>query len=297
MGLYRRFRTIFLLFGTFFLSQEVFSQGNTEVFLVNCTETLDGFTFENLRNLSQNAGYDNQPYFLDNNTLLYARNHDGQTDVSVYDMSTGTEAFWNAPTEGGEYSPQPIPNNGDIAAVRLDPDGLQRLYRFSKNSKGEELIPNAVVAYFAFYDANTVVSSVIVNETLQLVVYDLKEKQSYKLLEGSGRAFQKIPKSTSSVSYTALNEEKNYDVYQLDMEDLESFFVVQLPIGVQDLVWYNDSKILIGSGTQLFVYDLFGDGNWQRVANFSKEGIKDITRLAVSPDGKTIAFVAEKNNP
>ncbi len=282
----------FLFFLFLFSTTAFFAQGDSDVYLVDIHETTNGFSFENFRTISNNEGYDNQPYFKDDATLLYARNNVGQTDISVYNLSENTERFFNTKTEGGEYSPQPFPNSNDITAVRLDPDGKQRLYRYAENGTSEELIPDLVVAYYTNYDEHTVVNSIIEGDDLHLVVYNLKEEKNYKLLKGSGRSIHCVPNSKAT-SYTAKNEEGNFDVYQLDMETLESFFVCQLPIGIQDMVWFNDSKIIIGSGAQLFLYDLFGNGDWNKIADFSENNITNITRLAISPDGTKLALVAE----
>jgi hypothetical protein len=83
------------------------------------------------------------------------------------------------------------------------------------------------------------------------------------------------------------------DVYQLDISTLESFFVSQLPIGIQDHIWLDESTLLIGSLDKLFLLDLFGNGDWKLVADLSKYNIKNITRLAVNPDGSKLAMVAE----
>jgi hypothetical protein len=83
------------------------------------------------------------------------------------------------------------------------------------------------------------------------------------------------------------------DVYQLDISTLESFFVSQLPVGIQDHIWLDESTLLIGSLDKLFLLDLFGNGEWKLVADLSKYNIKDITRLAVNPDGSKLAMVAE----
>ena len=274
---------------------EGFSQSNSQVYVVEVIQDKAGFQVQNFRKISTSEGYNNQPYFKDNNTLLYAKNNDGQTDIGVYNLLENSESFWNSQTEGGEYSPQPLPESDLISAVRLDPDGLQRLYDYQLNTVGEEVISNMVVAYYIWYNKNTIVSSVIENNELYLMISYLKEGENFTLLKGSGRSFHKVP-NAKAVSYTALNEEKNWDVYQLDMDSLDSYFVVQLPIGIQDMVWYNDSSIFVGSGSQLFVYDLYGDGDWQKIADFSNEGITNITRLAVSPDGSKLALVAEEIN-
>jgi len=41
-----------------------------------------------------------------------------------------------------------------------------------------------------------------------------------------------------------------------------------------------------------FLFLFFGNGDWMELADLSEYKIKDITRLAVSPDGTKMAFVA-----
>jgi hypothetical protein len=96
-----------------------------------------------------------------------------------------------------------------------------------------------------------------------------------------------------SMSYTAINEEGNWDVFQFEPSTGESFFVVQLPVGVQDHVWLDDTSILIGSGSKLFLYDPFREDKWLEVADLSSSGLENITRIAISPDRKHLALVAE----
>jgi hypothetical protein len=95
------------------------------------------------------------------------------------------------------------------------------------------------------------------------------------------------------VSYTLSNEDKNMDVYILDLDQGgESFFVCQLPVGVQDHCWINNSQLLLGSGSKIYLYDMFGAQEWIKVADLSTYTISTINRITVSPDGKKIALVA-----
>ncbi|MBV1923869.1 MAG: steroid delta-isomerase, partial [Flavobacteriaceae bacterium] len=242
--------------------------------------------------ISLHSGYNNQPSFLNNSQVLYAGNNKGQSDIAHYSIIEKLNTWVNTPTSGGEYSPQIIPNSGNISAVRLDTTGLQRLYEYdTKTSK--LLIDNLQVAYYAFYNDSTLVSSVLGFNTLDLVVSDLKKKTNDTLLINVGRSIHKIP-SSKSMSYTAVNDEKNHDIYMLDMEEnYESYFICQLPVGIQDYVWLNDSILIIGSGSKLYKYDMFGKQEWELLSNFSDQGFKNITRLAISPDSKRIAIVAE----
>lgn len=281
-----------LLIGSF-ISTSLYSQSATEVYASEVEISESGFQFNNFKNISANPGYDNQPYFLSNDTLVYARTNDGQTDIAQYSFSKQESEFYHKTTPGGEYSPQPIPGKKTLAAVRLDPDGMQRLYAYSaKEGETIRLFPSLKVAYFTFINEEEILASIIRVNQLDLIRANNSTGEFTELVTNSGRCLQKI-QGTETYSYTALNEEKNFDLYQYDPKTNESYFVCQLPVGVQDYIWYGDYRIIIGSGTQLFVYDLYGNGDWQPIANLKGQNLTNITRLALSPDHKRFAFVAE----
>ena len=275
----------------------LYSQSNTEVYLMDLEFSETEFNVSNFRNISNNKGYDSQPSFYDNETLLYSRTNGEATDIANFYILRISYSWVNKSTPGGEYSPQRIPNSESSSAVRLDTTGLQRLYQYNVGAKSSSLlIENLQVAYYSFYNSNKIVSSVLSGDNLDLVISNLSKKTNDTLVLNVGRSIHKVPNTDETMSYTSVNEEGNHDIFQLDMKSLESFFVAQLPIGIQDLVWLNESNILIGSRDKLFLLDLFGNGDWKLVSDFSEYKIKEITRLAVSPDGKKLAIVAEEIN-
>src|SRR5690606_4312469 len=107
------------------------AQENTEIYVFDIRPAYEGLEFMNPQNISNNSGYNNQPFFSSNETVLFAGNNEGQTDISEYILNTKSKKWINKKTEGGEYSPQKFPSSTDLAAVRLDKNGLQRLYRYS----------------------------------------------------------------------------------------------------------------------------------------------------------------------
>jgi len=287
------FKNLFLL-ATLLSISVFYSQSNTEVFLFDINATEDGVELSNITNVSNNPGYDNQPSFIYEDVLLYAGNNEGQTDIVYYNIKEKTYSWFHKKTNGGEYSPQKLPLGDNIAAVRLDPDGLQRLYFYnSSKEKPEMVIDGLAVAYFHFYTNNMLVSAVLSGNKLDLVLSNLYEKKNDTLLVDVGRSIHGVPYS-KYVSYTALNEEKNHDLYLLEIDgDLESYFVCQLPVGIQDYTWLNDTQILIGSRDKLYIYDTMENSDWKEIADLSEYNIKDITRLAVSPEGSKLAVVGE----
>lgn len=288
--------SIFLIFilSTF----QFFAQPATEVYVMDISLLVKDFkvseiNVSNFSNMSNNDAYDSQPSFFDNNTLVYAGTRTDNTEIIISSIHAKKKISYFEPTEGGEYSPQLIPGSNRIAAVRLDKDGKQRLYDYTPGKNVvTEVIEGLQIAYFAYYDSETILASILSGGNLDLVIANVKTQKVDTLLEKSGRSIHLVP-GKKNMSYTYTNEEGNFDIYQLDMETRESFFVTQLPIGIQDHIWLDDSKLLCGSGERLYLYDLFEKGAWKEVADLSEYDIKDITRLALSPDRKRLALVAE----
>lgn len=281
-------------FSLVLLPHLLFSQSNTEVYLFDLITSEKGLELTNMINVSNNPGYDNQPSFIYEDILLFAGNNDGQTDIAQYNIETKIRSWLNTQTEGGEYSPQQLPFEDGVAAVRLDLDGLQRLYTYNSfNENPVMVIDGLAVAYFLFYNDNILISAVLGDGTLDLVISNLNKKTNDTLLLDVGRSIHKVP-FKKSISYTVINEEKNHDLYLLDIGgDLESYFVCQLPIGVQDYTWLNETQIIIGSKNKLYVYDTLDIQEWKEVASLEDYQIANITRLAVSPKGTKLAVVGE----
>ncbi|HLV91698.1 MAG TPA: hypothetical protein VKX34_01140 [Aequorivita sp.] len=278
-----------LLFTSFLYSQE-----NLEVYVFDVFPSYVGLELLNARNVSNNEGYDNQPSFISNEALVFAGNNNGQTDISEYNFNTKIKRWVNLKTEGGEYSPQKFPSSEDIAAVRLDENGLQRLYRYGAESgKPSVLIEDLQVAYFAFYNDQKILATVLNNDELDLTMIDLQSKSVDTLFTDAGRSIQRIP-NTKTMSYTLVNENNYLDLYVLDIASGDSYFITGLPMEVNDYIWLNDTQILIGKGSDIYMYDTLGEAEWHRVASVSEYGIKNVTRMAISPDGKKLALVGEQ---
>ncbi len=272
-----------------------FAQQETEIFLLDANIQTDTVTFKNAINISQNKGYDSQPSFLDTDKLLFAGTENKQTEIMQYNLLSGATQKVNVTTKGGEYSPQKFPTKDKIAAVRLDPDGLQRLYKYDYSLNGtganQELIADYKVAYFTFHDDDNIVATIIQQGDLNLIKANLSTGKVEEITNNSGRSIHKVPQ-TENVSYTAINEDGVHEVYIINIGgDNESYYVCDLPIGIEDHCWLSSSDLLIGSGSKLYRYDLFGNAKWEEVADLSNENISEISRITLSPDRKKLALV------
>lgn len=187
-----------------FLSVKTFAQPNTEVHLVDIIKVDGKITLANLRNISNNQGYDNQPSFYDDNTILFSSTRNRQTDIAKYNISTDSISWITNTPEGSEYSPLRIPNSDNISAIRLDTTGLQRLYLNDiKNGKSAPLIADLKVGYHVWDTDQQLVTAVLVKDGMNLMLNYLPEDKNNTVDESVGRSLHKIP-NTNLVSFIHL---------------------------------------------------------------------------------------------
>ncbi|TBV25567.1 hypothetical protein DMZ43_11525 [Meridianimaribacter sp. CL38] len=281
-----------LLSVTFLLSAFAFSQQDTEIFLFNIESPSSNISVTSGKNISNNEGYDNQPSFMNKDYILFSSNRNGQTDIIKYHTNYGSKTWLNF-TEGGEYTPLKIPNKDAVSAVRLDPDGKQRLYAYSlKTSESTEIIKDLVVAYYTWYDENTIVSAVIEDTELNLYITDVNKGISKKYATNVGRSFHKIPNS-NLVSFISKEDETQWKIKSLNPKTGAIKTIANTIEGVEDICWLNHITILSGKGSSLQKFTLNKDNNWKTVTDLSSYGITTITRLTTNPEATKLLIAAE----
>ncbi|MBO6879569.1 nuclear transport factor 2 family protein [Winogradskyella sp.] len=270
----------------------VHSQSETEIFYFDLENNGEKIEVKNGKNISNNKGYDNQPSFIDDEKILYASTRNGQTDIAQYQINYKAKIFINS-TEGGEYTPIKIPNKNAVSAVRLDTDGKQRLYSYNLgNGESTELIEDLVVAYYTWYNENTIVSAVIEDEKLNLYVTDLTNGKSERYATNVGRSFHKIPNS-NLVSFIYKENDKQWQIRSLNPQTGRTRLIAYTIEGVEDICWLDNKTIITGKEGILYKLTLKQDNNWKKVADLSSYGITNISRLAVNNEATKLLIAAE----
>lgn len=240
-------------------------------------------------NITQREGYDNQPHFTpDGRALLYTSVRDGQADTYRYDLAEGTtRQVTNTPES--EYSPTP---RGDgFSVVRVEEDGTQRLWQFANDgSDAQVLVPNIEpVGYHAWATPDRVALFVL-GEPPTLQLADVGTAAD-TLARDIGTSLQAVPGRPATVSFIQHTADSTAEIRLLDARARTITPVVEaLPGGDDDHAWTPEGHLLMARDSTLYQYDPEGEGNWQSVADLAP--LRDVTRLAVSPDGDRLALVA-----
>ncbi|MEL6918988.1 MAG: nuclear transport factor 2 family protein, partial [Bacteroidota bacterium] len=215
-----------------------------------------------------------------------------QTDILKFNILEGSTTTWITDTpDGSEYSPLRIPKENGISAIRLDIDGLQRLYEYDMVSGASEiLLGNLKVGYHVWYNEDIIVSSVLVDNRLDLVVSNLIDGTNITQQKKVGRSLQKIP-NTDLISYIS-KENKIWELKSLNPVTGATKVITTIN-GTEDICWLPDGTLVAGRGKVLLKFNPKKDTEWSVLQRFTDKNINAITRLAVNSQGSRLAFVAE----
>ena len=172
--------------------------------------------------------------------------------------------------------------DGRISSIRLDTTGLQLLYSYKFNGSYEVLVPDLKIGYHAWIDKDRIVAFVLGDPaTMQIV--NTKTRKATTVGESIGRSLHKIPDS-KDFSYVDKTAEK-WTIMRMDPVIREAAAVTTMVGEGEDYCWTPKGEILMADGAKLFVWS--SDSEWKQFADLSKQGITTITRLTVSPDGRS----------
>lgn len=246
-------------------------------------------------NVSNRVGYDDQPSFSDGGAyLLYTSEQaNGQTDIMRFDPLTKLMKPLTTTPES-EYSPVYLPGNKYIAAVVVEKDSSQRIWRYHKvTGVGEVLIPKVyAVGYQCWFNANTAFLFQISEPNL-LVMVNARKGQKRNCVNNPGRCIQtwNSPKR-KLLLYTEMNADSTWAVKALNSSGKAepTFAAINLPAGTEDFTVDGMNNLVAGNGSKLMSYSLIRRDGWQELTDLKGIGITRITRLAVSPGGNRIAL-------
>ncbi|MDE3172239.1 MAG: PD40 domain-containing protein [Gemmatimonadota bacterium] len=295
-------RTIGWLVGAALTATSLAAQGappSTDIYLVRLRA---GATIgDPPENVTHRPGYDNQPAFTpDGKAILFTSiRADAQADVYRLDLATRAIARLTDTPES-EYSPTPLPTGSGFSVVRVERDSAQRLWAF--NAQGGApvlLLPGiAPVGYHVWLDDHTLALFVLGHPNA-LEIADTRTGEGHAIAHDIGQSLQRVP-GGNRFSFL----QRDHGVWFLDTADPSApdgdiQRVIAMPAGAGYVVWISPTMALTATGTELLRLDrAAGAGaRWTPIADFREEGLRNLSRLAVSPDGNWLAVVAEPARP
>ncbi|MGH7693897.1 MAG: TolB family protein [Gemmatimonadaceae bacterium] len=272
---------------------------STDIYITQLVRTQGRLTTSAVRNLTRRAGYDNQPAFSpDNRTLYYTSNRgDGQTDIWSIDLTTNRHSQVTRTPES-EYSAGVTPDRRALSVVRVERDSTQRLWRFPLGGGRPCLVIDRArpVGYYAFAN-DSMVAMFILGRPATLQIGNIDALRVDTVATAIGRSIHRIP-ATSRISFVDNTDSTQSWIRSLDPATRQHMPLAPLPPGVEDYAWTPRGELITsdGKGSIMVWQPNAAQPNyaiWRAIGTLDSTVAGKITRLAVSPNGRWLAIVAE----
>ncbi|MBC7774617.1 MAG: hypothetical protein H7246_04200 [Phycisphaerae bacterium] len=291
-------RTLLLLALPFSLAAQ--GPGKSDLLLLSLTKKADStWRADAPRFLSafNRGGYNNQPSFFGNNELWITAQFPKdttQTDIIALDLLLKTQTRVTATSTTAEYSPTPMPGGKRFSSVRVEEDGNQRLWSFplDRSDNGRLEFPKIYNVGYHCWLRDTLVAFFIVGENDQphtLQIGGIKGQKLQRIASNIGHCLLKRP--DGKLLFVQKATEQTWFLKTWDPKTNAQEILLKMPIGSEDFTLLPDGTLLSGNNAKLFQYKAPRDADWKEVGDLSKYGVKKITRLAASKDGKLVVVV------
>ncbi len=269
------------------------AQMNTEVYLMDIISEDGNLTLGQAKNISNNEGYDNQPSFYNDNLILFAATNNGQTDIAKYNVRDSAIQLVSNTKQGSEYSPLKIPGKKKVSAIRLDTNGLQRLYSYDiASGKYNVLLKGQKVGYHLWYNEAVLVTTVLVDNRMDLVVSNLKDNTNHTFQKNVGRSLHKIPNS-NLISFISKEQKNQWEIKSLNPITGATKTITKIPAAAEDMCWLLNGSILMPRGNMLVSFNPDKDENWSIFHQFKDKNLGAISRLQTNANASKLVIVSE----
>ncbi len=265
-----------------------------DIFLVSLSRTGGKLTVTGARNLTNRAGYDNQPnWSRDGRTLFFtSTREDAQADIYRLDPAGNAapvRVTLTAPES--EYSATPVPDRNAISVIRVERDSSQRLWSVPLDGSPSTVVLERIkpVGYHTWAN-DTLLALFVLGSPNTLQLASTTTGRGDTIVTSIGRSLHTTKDGQVSFVHKVSNDEWWLTI--LDPKTKQQKRLVQMPRRVEDYAWTPEGVVLAGEGTVLKSYDPQRGGAWETVADLASYGLTAITRLSVSPRGDAVAVVA-----
>ncbi len=282
---------------TLFLSGiTLFAQApDSEVFLFSIDKKDGKYNFSNGKNISNNKGYDNQPSFsLDSRSILFTSGRNNNNfDIYEYNLVDKKVSQLIA-SENGEYTAKEFDGNTVMFVREGKEDQGMTVWKFDRKTKKETpaFSVKEPIAYYAF---NSRGDALVWVRYAFFMNWINTEKSINKYVANYAQpSVPHLIPMTDNFSFMQRQPDDELWIKEFDPKTQAVRPIVQSKDSKKDYCWMADGSLLIGSGSKLYRFDEKTDKDWVLIADLNSFGIKDITRMSASFDGKHLALVSNQ---
>lgn len=269
---------------------------NADIWLFQIDNTGETIRLRQPKKIAGKDGYENQPCFTkDGKEIYFTAQYDtsSPTAIYAYNLSSGQTKQITF-TKTSVYSPTPLNAGNGISVLMVEENGAQRIYQYPfSNAKPFALFAKRdSIGYYAWIDAHSVLAFILPgknNPTRLSVIKD--DGKEIKVAENVERGMKIIGKGAL---YVQVKDSANY-LYWSDFTTTRQ--LSRTPGMSMDLAIYKNYILMADKGIMYAAemkkknMQLISLGEFKKLQDLSSYGLKNISRIAVSPDEKFIAVV------
>ncbi len=270
----------------------------TKLYQFNVKQISDQkFEFYNGKLLSQfnPVGYNNQPQYFSNNELyLTVQEPSDTTQTEIYSLQPGKRLLTRVTDSyDSEYSPTLMPDGENFSCVRVETkkNNVQKLWQFpvDRSNDGRRVFEEITDIGYHYWLSNTKVALFIVGNPHSLVIADTRTEKQEVITSNIGRGLGKLP--NGNLVYVSKSVQDRWELKEYDPLSGRKKHLVPTVKGSEDFAILPEGTILMGRGSIIYKFNKSVDTSWVEIADLGIYGVSDISRLALSQDGK-IAIVS-----
>ncbi len=284
---------VFLTVSTFGHAQD--SPPGSDIFIASIDISHAKIIIGTPRNLTNRKGYDNQPAFtLDGKGFLYSSfRENGQTDIYHYDIESKI-SYSVTSTPESEYSPTPMRGKSTFSTVRVEMDDVQRLWQFNMDGTDPTVILDSVfnVGYHGWGDEFSV-GLFIVGSPHTFNLANTVTGRSVLIAENSGRSIHKVP-GENALSFVHKTAEDEWWIKKVDLKSRLVTPISRTIPGSEDYAWTSNGILLMAKSSSLYKLDPRVDDDWKMIVSFTESALRNIKRIAVSPNDDQLLMVSDR---
>ncbi len=282
------------------LSQATQAQSppGTEIYLLSMTGDLQQTVPVNI---TERAGYDNQPAFSKDGSVIYFTRFldmgavGGQTDIFQYRLADQTtERITRTPFS--EYSPTPMPDQPSLSVIRVEPpDNRQRLWALPLDRNQADLLifeQIEPVGYHAWATPQTA-AMFILGDAFTLAL-NQNDGSARTVASNIGRGIEVWNHADEQILFIDQSDADQSWIAALNVTTGQHRRVIRTLPDSEDFAIDQQGHLWMASGSRLYTAKIDVNDRWQQVADLSAHGLKSITRIAVDPAAEHLALVSDE---
>jgi len=295
-----RIAFILLFVLNFIFQSTVDAQSATDLYLFNLIKTPDNqYHIYGPKFLSgfNPGGYTNQPFFTPSGDILVSVRKAGEKQNDIWLLSPNAKKCRRlTSTKANEYSPQ-LTRGGDYYSVVRQVEGEpidQQVYQFPLHGgEYESLTPGIKdIGYYAWLKPDELALYRIEGEANRLYSYSAGDHKVKQITTAIGRTLMSDGKG--SLYYVHKFSETYWYIKKYTETSKVIDVIAETPAKSEDFTMTPDGTFLMGKDQKLMYLSTTDQNTWKECADLSMYGIRHITRMAISADGKQLALVASK---